>query len=343
MLRARSCHRGSAVIPSPPKPGRPSVPAIDRKDLGLLGLLPALALLAALTPERPGRFSPIVWRACASRCAAPVRRTRSPGWRRLVGARPLGLAPAPCWRAHLANNYLAWMVLLRCWASRRLAARRRGSRARRRSRPLSRSGQGGILWVAPFAFSDLVTKLALHEAGYAVAHLSRDTHGFSTTRFGRRVLNPIQTRVERRYLAERLVMSDERSVGPLRELAARLEQNRLVSITLAASGRRTRLVPLPRRLPSGSRPARLALACQTGAPLLPVFTLREPDGRFVDPDRGGAPRRSGAGARCRDRRACSPTYAGPARGATSCAAPTSSRCPTSRPRRERQLRAPAPQ
>ena len=162
------------------------------------------------------------------------------------------------------------MVLLRC---RGRAGWRPGARlegAAQIEAALAR-GQGGILWVAPFAFSDLVTKFALHEAGYAVAHLSRDTHGFSTTRFGRHVLNPIQTRVERRYLAERLVMSDERSVGPLRELTACLRQNRLVSITLAATGRRTRQVPF---LDGCIRIA-------TGAPILPAFTLREPDGRFA--------------------------------------------------------------
>ena len=255
------------------------MPAIDRKDLGLLGLLPALALLAAATPERAwpvlaDRLAGLRLALRGARTAEEVARLAA-----VVGARPLGRAPAQCWRAHLANNYLAWMVLLRCRgrAGWRPAARLEG--AAQIEAALAR-GQGGILWVAPFAFSDLVTKLALHEAGYAVAHLSRDTHGFSTTRFGRHVLNPIQTRVERRYLAERLVMSDERSVGPLRELTACLRQNRLVSITLAATGRRTRQVPFLDgciRIATGA----LALAWQTGAPILPAFTLREPDGRFA--------------------------------------------------------------
>ena len=255
------------------------MPAIDRKDLGLLGLLPALALLAAATPERAwpilaDRLAGLRLALRGARTAEEVARLAA-----VVGARPLRLTPAQCWRAHLANNYLAWMVLLRCWgrAGWRPAARLEG--AAQIEAALAR-GQGGILWVAPFAFSDLVTKLALHKAGYAVAHLSRDTHGFSTTRFGRHVLNPIQTRVERRYLAERLVMSDERSVGPLRELTACLRQNRLVSITLAATGRRTRQVPFLDgciRIATGA----LAFAWQTGAPILPAFTLREPDGRFA--------------------------------------------------------------
>lgn len=254
-------------------------PAIDAKDLGLLGLLPALALLAWATPER-------AWPVLAARLAGlrlALRGARAAGevarLEAVIGARPLGMTPAQCWRGQLANNYLAWMLLLRC-------ARRGGWRpavrlegAAQIEAALTR-GRGGILWVAPFAFSDLLTKLALHQAGYAVSHLSRDSHGFSTTRFGRRLLNPLQTRVERRYVAERLVMTDGRSVGPLRALAARLEHNRLVSITLAATGRRTRRVPFlggSIEVATGA----LALAWQTGAPLLPAFTWREAAGGFV--------------------------------------------------------------
>ena len=134
--------------------------------------------------------------------------------------------------------------------------------------------------MTPFAFSDLVTKRALHEAGYAVSHLSRDSHGFSQTRFGRRWLNPIKTGIERRYVAERLVMTEENPLAPLRALALRLRQNRLVSITVASTGQVTRLLDLLDgriRIATGA----LALAWQTGAPLLPVFTLREPDGALV--------------------------------------------------------------
>jgi lauroyl/myristoyl acyltransferase len=113
-----------------------------------------------------------------------------------------------------------------------------------------------------------------------VSHLSRDTHGFSATRFGRRWLNPIKTGIEHRYLAERLVMTDRDGINPMRELALRLEQNRLVSITVAPTGKKTRLVRFldgQIRLATGA----LALAWQTGAPVLPVFTVRAPDGAFV--------------------------------------------------------------
>jgi lauroyl/myristoyl acyltransferase len=238
-----------------------------------------LTLLAWLVPER-------LWPALADRLAG-VRLALRGGRaadevariERLLGGRLPGLAARQCWRAHLANNYHAWLQLLRChrdcgWrplvrleGEAQLAAALAG-------------GAGAILWAAPFAFNDLLTKQALHQAGWPVSHLSRDSHGFSTTRFGRRLLNPIQTAVERRYLAERLVMSDDSTVGPLRELAGRLRDNRLVSITANANGRRTR----PMRFLDGTIEVATgapALAWQTGAPLLPVFTVRKAAGGFV--------------------------------------------------------------
>ena len=236
-------------------------------------------MLAFATPERiwPGltdRLAGLRLALRGERAAAEVARIEA-----LAGTRPLGRSPAACWRAHTAHKYLAWMQLLRCYHPRGWPAAIRLEGGVEIDAALAQ-GQGAILWVTQFAFSDLVTKRALYQAGYAVSHLSRETHGFSATRFGRRWLNPIKTRIERRYLAERLVMSEDHTVGPLRELALRLRQNRLVSITVAPTGRRTRPAPFLDgriRVATGAP----ALAWQTGAPLLPVFTLREPDGALV--------------------------------------------------------------
>ena len=270
---------GSAAIASTVRQGPAAIPVIDRKDLALLGLLPVLAALALMLPESAwpqlaDRLAGLRLRLRGQRTANEIARIEA-----VVGDRLPGLSAAACWRGHLANNYLAWLQLLRCHRDRgwRPAVRLEG---RARLDAALAAGKGGILWVAPLAFSDLITKLALHEAGYAVSHLSRDTHGFSTTRFGRRLLNPIQTSVERRYLAERLVMSDDHTVGPLRELALRLKSNRLVSITLTPGGQRLRSM----RLLDGHLPVAtgaLTLSWQTGAPVLPVFTLRNGDGGFV--------------------------------------------------------------
>jgi lauroyl/myristoyl acyltransferase len=255
------------------------VPRIDRKDLGLIGLLPVLAALAFASPEG-------AWPVLADRLAGLrlwLRGARSTDEvdriKAVVGTRSLSLTPAECWRGHLANNYLAWMQLLRCYHPRGWPAAVRVEGGAEIDAAL-RQGKGAILWVSQFAFSDLLTKRALHDAGYAVSHLSRDTHGFSETRFGRRWLNPLKTRIERRYLAERLVMTHDHPVGALRKLALRLKQNRLVSITVGPTGRKTRSARFLDgriRIATGA----LALAWQTGAPVLPVFTLRAPDGGFI--------------------------------------------------------------
>ena len=132
----------------------------------------------------------------------------------------------------------------------------------------------------PTAFGDLVTKRALHDAGFRISHLSRPAHGFSPSRFGARLLNPIYTAVEGRYLAERLVMSPGQSTGALRELVRRVRDNRLVSITVHSAGRRTDSVPFFNgtiRLANGAP----ALAQRTGAALLPVYAARTAPGVFV--------------------------------------------------------------
>ena len=59
-------------------------------------------------------------------------------------------------------------------------------------------GRGAILWVTETAFSTLIVKMAFHNAGYQVTHLSRPGHGFSASPFGVRYLNPLWTRVEDR-------------------------------------------------------------------------------------------------------------------------------------------------
>ena len=261
------------------KPSPPPIPLIDHKDLALLGVLPILGLLAWIAPEA-------AWPALAD----GVARLRSRWLYRqtaqevatihaVADASALGVSADRCWRQHLANHYLAWLQLLRChrpgsWSPRVALVGREHLDA------ALAAGRGGILWVAPFVFSDLITKLACHRAGYRVSHLSRDTHGYSDTRFGRRLLNPIKTLVERRYLAERLVLSADNPIRPLRDLARRLTENRLVSITAAATGQRTRTMPFLEgaiQLATGAP----GLAVQTRAPLLPVLTLRHPDGGFV--------------------------------------------------------------
>ena len=142
------------------------------------------------------------------------------------------------------------------------------------------SGNGAILWVSAFASSDLIAKMALSDAGHRVSHLSRPPHGFSESVFGIRFLNPIRTRIEDRYLAERVTLTDESAIGALRVLRRRLQGNQVVSITVGNEGEQTVAVPFLRgKISVATGPATLARAA--GAPLLPVFTIRLGTGSYA--------------------------------------------------------------
>lgn len=141
-------------------------------------------------------------------------------------------------------------------------------------------GHGVILWVGYFVFGELVAKIAFHQAGLAVHHLSRTSHGFSSTRFGARYLNPIQTIVEDRYLAERVVLSPDNPTQAMLRLAAELRHNQIVSITVHRNSKTPKKV----KFLDGYlylAPGAPVLARQTQAALLPVFPLRNETGDFT--------------------------------------------------------------
>jgi lauroyl/myristoyl acyltransferase len=141
-------------------------------------------------------------------------------------------------------------------------------------------GHGAVLWVAGFAYSDLVTKKGLHETGYRVSHLTRPIHGISPTRFGIRVLNPVWTRIENRYLAERVTIRDDDSRSALAILRSRLKENRIVSITVGHQARRIADVDLlSGKLQLATGPLHLARTMNTA--LLPVFTVMRETGTIV--------------------------------------------------------------
>jgi hypothetical protein len=138
---------------------------------------------------------------------------------------------------------------------------------------------GIILWVNDCAGSRLVTKMALHDAGFAVSHLSRPTHGFSRTEFGVSVLNRLWTRIEDRYLNERITIRKENKQVALKILRQRLKAKQIVSITVGPWARRmaeASFFAVQMRVPTGP----VWLATEFDAVLLPVFTNRSEDGSF---------------------------------------------------------------
>jgi hypothetical protein len=141
-------------------------------------------------------------------------------------------------------------------------------------------GNGTILWITDAAFSPLLVKMVLADAGFRVAQLSRPQHGFSRTRFGMRFLNPIQARAENRYLARRIVIRDGRTDIALGELRDCLARNEIVAITAGNQGQQVEHVAmLGGVLEVATGP--INLAERTGAPLLPAFLIPEGTSSFA--------------------------------------------------------------
>lgn len=142
-------------------------------------------------------------------------------------------------------------------------------------------GRGAILWIGHFVHANLVAKMAFHRAGAAVTHLSRPSHGFSSSRLGMRYLNRVVTAVEDRYLRARVLLSEDGSAAPaLAVLEARLKDNGVVSISVRGTSRRPVAAPFLAGEISLA-PGAPSLAHRSGAALLPVFPVRNEAGGFT--------------------------------------------------------------
>lgn len=252
--------------------------ALDARDVSLLAYLPALAILAWCLPER-------LWYGQAMRLAKIRARGKSRAVRARLIARLLeGRGPAA--DAQListtlaAHRHHALMQVLRFHRFGTWKPEVRLIGGEYVEHALS-AGKGAILWVAPFVYSDLMTKVACHQHKLLATHLSRREHGFSTTRLGAQLFNPIWTSIENRYIAERVVMAPGQTAAALRELVRRVRAKQLISITVSvAPGQKTYSVPFLNgklRLAGGAP----SLAQRSGAALLPVFTILNADGAFV--------------------------------------------------------------
>ena len=138
------------------------------------------------------------------------------------------------------------------------------------------SGKGAVLWVAPFVFNSGPTKIEFHRKGYRVSHLSSPKHGFSETEFGVRYLNRVRCIPEDRYLVQRIVFDRSAPSTAMRRMMRALKAGEIISI-VAASTEGSEMVQAPilggrLRVAVGAP----RLAGLTGAPLLPVFTVRDP-------------------------------------------------------------------
>ncbi|MGI9419213.1 MAG: hypothetical protein ACR2RA_15390 [Geminicoccaceae bacterium] len=194
----------------------------------------------------------------------------------VTGGRSPGWMEETYWPTVLGHKYLSWMQILACHGPKawtpavRLVGQEHVDAA-------LEGGRGVVLFTATFVYKDLMAKAAFAEAGYAVSHLSKDTHGFSETRFGKRFLNPIYTSIEERHLQERMVFSG----GNTREVSTKvrdcLRHNGVVMITVTPLGRHVAARPfLGGRIHIAT--GGLNFACENETPVLPVFTIRGDDG-----------------------------------------------------------------
>ena len=136
------------------------------------------------------------------------------------------------------------------------------------------AGKGAVLWVAHFVFAPNVAKVGLHDLGFRVNHLSRPDHGFSSTRFGLRFLNPVRSKFEDAYLESRIVFDRANPAPALLRARKIVGRNGIVSFT-AGAWEGSSVVEadfLQSRITLAMGPVWLARA--SGAALLPVFAMR---------------------------------------------------------------------
>lgn len=137
-------------------------------------------------------------------------------------------------------------------------------------------GRGAVIWIADFVFASEVARQAFHALGHPLTHAIRPEHGFSSTRFGVRCLNPIHAKAGKRHVREFVVLDRENPDDTRRRLERRLGENGLVSLLACAYEGRA-LVQAPflhgrLQLAIGAP----ALAFKMGCPILPVFTRPSP-------------------------------------------------------------------
>jgi len=139
-----------------------------------------------------------------------------------------------------------------------------------------RDSRGAVLWCAPFVGGDLAIKKALVTAGYSLTQLSSPFHPFATSRFGTRFLNPVRLSAVNRYLIRRVLVVYGNSRPALDVLRQVLTDNGVVSIVAVGTGKISLTFPFLGGIIDLALGGPL-LAYETGAALIPVFTLPDPN------------------------------------------------------------------
>jgi len=247
-----------------------------REDLQFALELPLLWLVALVTPERR-------WRGFCYRLEAIKARLRLHDPVKVAGtsARVLGPSipsfdPRAFALESAAGRSEHHMQILRARAPGGWRTTHEVEGAAHLDRALA-TGKGAVLWVAHFCFNALATKIALDDAGYRVWHLSRPEHGFSKSRIGIALFNPIRVGAEVPYLAGRIIIERDKPMAATLAAQRRLKKNEIISIT-AGAWEGAKLVPVA--MLGGELELAIGapgLARLAGSTLLPVFTVRDAD------------------------------------------------------------------
>lgn len=245
---------------------------ISFSDVVVTLLIPPLMLIAWLTPASA---RPWLARNLASAIIALKRGRSAEEAPRL--AAPFGRADADrFYRDVQTHGQLERLNLFAYYSPFGYEPRTR-VRGAEHVRAAQAAGRGVLLWIMATAHSRTETKLSLHNEGIRAFHLSRVTHGFSPTRYGKAVLNPLRNRLEARYLAERIVIGEGGPREALATLARHLSNGEVVTITMGNQASKVQAIPfMSGMLNIATRP--ISLARETGAVLLPVVSVRADDG-----------------------------------------------------------------
>lgn len=134
-------------------------------------------------------------------------------------------------------------------------------------------GRGAIFWCMRFS-SPTAVKQAFHRSGLPLIHLSQQEHGApSRSKLGLLVVAPIHCRAENPFLAERIQIPLDGSLGYLSELREGLRGNACVSIFGEHQGtenHEVRILGKRWEFALGSP----SLAWLEGSGLLPVYAIR---------------------------------------------------------------------
>lgn len=269
--------RKNRLIPADKDTNAP--PAIKLADIGTLFGFLAMTPLAWFVPRRHwyrigSLLSPLIARIEGMAGAEAVTRRLAQVYR----TREHHLTPGQILARYRSGHFEEFLNILRCYRPWRPAPDCTLSGGEHLTAALEK-GRGAILWIDDFHPYSLISKVALFEAGFRTIHLSHPAHGFSRSRFGMAVINPVKIRAEDAWLAERVFMGLGGALVALRTLRKRLRENAIVSITAGPGAQQ------PIRLKFLEGEVALAtgapdLAFMAKAPLLPLHSVQRDDGRF---------------------------------------------------------------